>query len=210
VLHSFAQLEAVADAAYAGQPDPYGLSHVRRVCQVATRIRDSAGGDLAVIQAAALFHHLAGPGEGGDQADAAAEKAGALLVENNLDDDFADEVAACIRSAVFSRRELAQSPEAQVLWDANQLDFLGMVGLARLFALAGAEGAPLFGALSRAPNEAGFFGDPPASVEALFGHRLKGLSEELFFPASRTLAKRRLELSEAFFARAHAERHLHR
>jgi uncharacterized protein len=177
---------------------------------MATLIRESAGGDLAVIQAACLLHHLGGPGEGGADADKGAEAAKRALVDEHLDEAFAEEVAACIVASPMSRRDKAISPEAKVVWDANQLDFLGMVGLARLFALAGQQGAPLFGAQSRASVGPGFFGDPPASVEAFFEHHLKGLPDLLHFGESRHMARRRIELSEAFFARANAERQMRR
>ncbi|HMN30784.1 MAG TPA: HD domain-containing protein [Caldilineaceae bacterium] len=129
------QLYQIGDSAH-------DFDHVRRVAQLATRIAAAEGADPLVVQLAALLHDLPVPGaERRDHHLAAAEYAGQLLRQRGLDPERADHVAHCIAAHRFRQRTVQPATlEAQCLYDADKLESIGAIGVARVFAYAGAHG----------------------------------------------------------------------
>lgn len=186
--------------------DGFGLDHVQRVRDLAWKIQDQHGGDWAVIQAAALLHHVGGSDETQASAKMVAERVEKILNETQYDDSFVAEVKSCISQMPYACHGAIQSREAQVLWDANQLEWLGMTGLARLFVRAGKVGAPMLGLdASMAPMNDPF--SPHAiSVQAMVFYVSSRIPQKMFTDVGRDLATQRYEMMEAFFARIAAER----
>lgn len=186
--------------------DGFGLDHVKRVRDLAWKIQDHHGGDWAVIQAAALLHHVGGSDETQASGGLVAERVELLLNETQYDDSFVSEVTNCISQMPFACHAMVKTREAQVLWDANQLEWLGMTGLARLFVRAGKVGAPLLGLdASMAPMEDPF-APHQTSVQAMVFYVSSRMSQSMFTEVGRGLASQRFEMMEAFFARIAAER----
>ena len=123
-------------------------SHTERVYHIAIRIAEKEGGDLEVVKAAALLHDVARSMEDeGKISDHALE--GARIAERILEKvDFPREkvleVVRCIESHRFKNGMKAKSLEAGILQDADRLDVLGAVGIARVFMKGGWENIPLY------------------------------------------------------------------
>tara|TARA_B100000683_G_scaffold276106_1_gene328957 strand:+ start:9632 stop:10282 length:651 start_codon:yes stop_codon:yes gene_type:complete len=185
--------------------DGFGLAHVKRVGDLARKIQEQHGGDWAVIQAGALLHHVGGAHETAAAGLEVAERVLQLFENTQYDDSFANEVASCIENMTLAQHSQVKTREAQVLWDANQLEWLGMIGLSRLFARAGRLGTSLFGVdASIAP-----LNDPiepnPSSVQNMVFYVMSRLPDKMFTETGREMAHQRYEIMEAFFARAQAE-----
>ena len=78
-------LKSMAKAAYATGAPEAEFEHAERVAKVAGRFQEQLGGDLAVIQAAALFHHVEGGDEDPLNADKSGQRAKAILLDAHLD-----------------------------------------------------------------------------------------------------------------------------
>lgn len=201
------RLDALAEARLQSAPVGHGIGHAHRVADMVERLQEHEGGDVMVARTAALFHHVAGPDEGPEAAGQSADAAAGLLLELGLDESFASDVADTIRTAPLGRRADVRTMEQKLLWDADKLDMLGVVGISRLFAIGARLGAPLFGRTARGPvePEVNLFGTPPQSCQSVYHHVLKKLPAQMFFAESARLARRRVELGEALFSRAEAE-----
>ena len=189
-------------------PDPcdgFGLAHAKRVCDLARKIQEQHGGDWAVIQAGALLHHVGGADETAAAGLKVAERVLQLFEDTQYDDSFAREVASCIENMTFAQHAKVKTREAQVLWDANQLEWLGMIGLSRLFARAGRLGTPLFGLDASISPLLDPFEPNPSSVQNLVFYVSSRIPEKMFTETGRDMAQQRYEIMEAFFARAQAE-----
>jgi uncharacterized protein len=123
-------------------------SHVLRVANLADRLAREEGGDVDVAVGAALLHELVNlpkdHPESHQSGDRCAVAARALLVDLGWPDDRCDAVAACIAAHGWSKGAAPPSLEAAVLQDADRLDAIGAIGVARCFATAGSMRSALY------------------------------------------------------------------
>lgn len=132
--------------------DPvHDFDHVLRVYRLAERIGETEGADLEIVRAAALLHDSVGsaPGNPGEaRAEhhiASAQFAGVVLKQEGWEVESIQAVQHCIRSHRFrTKSEQPQTLEAKVLFDADKLDVLGAIGVARTIAYAALDGKPAY------------------------------------------------------------------
>lgn len=126
----------------------HDVSHLQRVWRNVCAIRDREGGDAEVLVAATLLHDCVAVEKNSPfRASAsrlAAAKAGELLNEMGWDEERIAAVAHAIEAHSFSADIVPLSLEAKILQDADRLDALGMVGVARLFYVSGRMGSSLY------------------------------------------------------------------
>jgi len=72
------------------------------------------------------------------------EKAYRYLKEIGFDESFALHVQQCIQSHRYRKNNLPQSLEAKILFDADKLDAVGAMGIARTLLYQGIVGDPLY------------------------------------------------------------------
>lgn len=130
---------ATANSTYDGAHD---LNHLHRVWQIAqTLLSSHPEADTLVVLAACYLHDLVNLSKNDPQrhlaSRQAATKACSALQLIDFPNDKLAAVAHAIEAHSFSAGILAQSIEAQIVQDADRLDALGAVGLARLFYTAG-------------------------------------------------------------------------
>jgi uncharacterized protein len=139
----------------AGQDDgSHDLGHFQRVWKAARYIDSEEGGraDLLVLLAAAYFHDLVSlPKDDPRRKEASrlsAERTVVLLREGFADfpPDKIEGVRHAIHAHSFSAGVEALTPEAKILQDADRLEALGAIGLARVFYTAGRLNGRLFDA----------------------------------------------------------------
>lgn len=114
----------------------HGMGHVRRVYRLATEICQREGGNLFAVQVAAILHDIARPIEditGWDHAEVSAEIAKRLLRLWGVSEDIIATVYDAIYSHRFSKGRIPKTLEGKILSDADKLDALGAIGIARVF-----------------------------------------------------------------------------
>jgi uncharacterized protein len=126
----------------------HDLSHIARVWESAMSLCAEEGGDAEIIAAAVLLHdcvHV--PKNSPERASAsrlAAEKARVVLTELGWAADRTGHVGSAIESHSYSGGVTPVTLEACILQDADRLDAIGMVGIARCFYTAGRMGSELY------------------------------------------------------------------
>ena len=122
----------------------HGFSHVERVFNLCIHIGKEEGADLEVLALASLLHDVARPLESaGKVEDHAAE--GARIARHFLrslgyPEEKVEAVAHAIEAHRFSRGPEPETLEARILSDADKLDAIGAVGIARVFMYSGEHG----------------------------------------------------------------------
>jgi uncharacterized protein len=106
-------------------------NHVERVKKLAILIAEREGADLKIIEKAAELHDIARNRE--NHAAEGAKLAKKLLISEGFERDFAEKVADCIESHSFSSGKVPESLEGWILSDADKLDAMGAIGVARAF-----------------------------------------------------------------------------
>ncbi len=186
--------------------DPvHGFDHVLRVYRLAERLARLEGADLQIVLAAVLLHDaqgaLADQEARPDHQHASAEFAGQVLHAEGWPEPRIAAVQHCIRAHRF--RDESEQPatlEAQVLFDADKLDAIGAIGVARAVAYAALAGQSAY-----APPSARFLatgelepGEPHSAYhEYLF--KLRKLKDRLYTPAARAIAGERHATMAEFF-----------
>lgn len=124
----------------------HDFDHVRHVTRMARTIALAEGANVAVTCTAALLHDapVAVETDIADNVRAAHHRAAAAFAHDFLTargmpaDDVAN-VVHCIEAHRFRDGSvMPQTPEARALYDADKLDSMGAIGVARAFAFAGA------------------------------------------------------------------------
>ena len=120
----------------------HDFDHVLRVLALAERIAAAEGANLEVVRTAALLHDVAESEDRGAHHLLGAQRARALLAGSPA--EFIEAVAHCIEAHRFRHDPPPQTLEAKVLSDADKLDSIGAIGVARAFAYGEAAGTALW------------------------------------------------------------------
>jgi len=128
----------------------HDVSHLRRVAKTALSLADIERADKLVVVTAAYFHDLVNlPKNHPDRAHASSQSAArAIEVLKSEFPEFPlyllDKVGHAIEAHSFSAGIRPTSIEAKVVQDADRLEALGAIGIARVFYIAGKLGQALF------------------------------------------------------------------
>ncbi len=117
---------------------PHYEDHVERVKKLAVFIAKKEGANVEIVEKAAELHDIARDEE--NHALKGAEMAREILEKEGYDEDFIEAVCHCIASHSFSSGVEPKTLEAKVLSDADKLDAIGAVGVARAFMFSGERG----------------------------------------------------------------------
>ena len=152
-----ARCEEFAVEAMGAVTDPaHDLAHIRRVVANARWLAAAEGANPAVVMPAAWLHDcvvLPKDSERRSQASRlAAEAAGRFLSETDYPPDLIPAVEHAIAAHSFSAGIPPETLEAKVVQDADRLDALGAIGIARTLLLGGVMGKPLYDAAEPLPQ----------------------------------------------------------
>ena len=201
-----------AQGLYEDNDSAHGFDHVMRVYRLAERMARSEGADLEIVRAAALLHDVGRSEQartGVCHAAWGAQRARDVLAMHPP--DRVDAVARAIAEHRFRGDNPPTSLEACVLYDADKLDAMGAVGIARAYAVAGSRHQRLW-----AEVDAGYATRNPASGRDDLTSRVHTPVHEYLFKLSKLkdgmrtesgsrLAVERHEAMVAFFERLRRE-----
>lgn len=175
--------------------DPW---HAFRVRDLAIRIARAIGADTEVVQAAALLHDIGHVSGRAEHAQRGASLAADLLSSCGFPAEKVRTVASCIEQHHWlpDRAGDPQRPtvEYQAFADADRLDALGAIGVARTFAFGGAHGRPIW---DPEPNTAVHVAYGVSSIHHFYDKLLR-LPGDMYTEPGRRLAARRVAVMEEF------------
>ncbi len=123
----------------------HDLDHTKRVYKTVLKLARGEKVDLAVLKISTLLHDIARPLEFdyiGDKICHAEESA--KIVSSILQDykkyftkDQISNIIHCIKSHRYRNNKIPTTIEAKILYDADKLDAIGAIGIARAFMISG-------------------------------------------------------------------------
>lgn len=126
-----------------GRDPGHDFEHIMRVYKNAQKIGKQEGAYMKVLLAAVLLHDLVvypkGSAKRSKSADDSADIAEKILQKRGWTKATIDRVSYCIRTHSYSKRIMPVTLEAKILQDADRLDALGAIGIARTFSVGGSE-----------------------------------------------------------------------
>lgn len=193
----------------------HDADHIARTMALAETLHAREGGDLPTIWAAVALHDVGQERErraGGDHALIGAGMAAELLAGTRFPQAAIPAVQQAIREHRMTGGTRPRSLEGRIVYDADKLESVGAVGIARLYCITGLLGqrvyAPLPDELPR-PVDATFLRqwrqrrDYASNIE--FELLLADLPDRLLTPTGRALARERHDYMRAFFTRLQEE-----
>mgnify|MGYP002386687123 FL=1 len=140
------KIEAEAKKYFVGASGCHDWTHVERVRALALRIGKKEKADLFVVEAAALLHDIGRKAEMKSKglfchAEKGAETAKVVLKKMGLGKDEIENIVHCISTHRFRKSNIPETLEAKVLFDADKMDSIGAIGVARLFVFSGNVGS---------------------------------------------------------------------
>ncbi|WP_053368908.1 HD domain-containing protein [Bacillus sp. FJAT-27245] len=127
-------------------PTGHDWHHVDRVRKNALKIAEGeAAGDRIIIEIAALLHDI--PDEKlNDSAEAGRKKLDCFLESLELDETAKQKINEIVYSISFKGGNGTELPsiEAEIVQDADRLDAIGAIGIARAFAFGGKKGQQIY------------------------------------------------------------------
>lgn len=119
--------------------------HIHRVVNLAKLIGENENADLHLVEIAALLHDL-DDWKLNDNNLESLPNARKLLAQNGATNDFIEKAITIINEVSFKGAGVETKPssiEAMVVQDADRLDAIGAIGIARTFAYGGYKKQPL-------------------------------------------------------------------
>jgi uncharacterized protein len=198
---------------YHGADAVHDFDHVLRVLTLAERLAGEEGADPEIVRTAALLHDVArGHRDGSgtprgdrlavDHAQVGAEMARELLAGQSP--QRIEAVAHAIAAHRFRTGPAPQTPEARVLHDADKLDAIGAIGVARAFAYGGHEGQRLWGEVPANYQESQATRGEHTPVHE-YHLKLVKIKDRLLTDSARRLAQERHRYMVEFYQRLERE-----
>lgn len=169
--------------------------HVARVVQHANKLLETETADHFLVNLAAWTHDL------GDYklhagVDKSTQMISAFLSSIGVTASVINQVTEIVSQVSFSKGRTPTSAEARIVQDADRLDAIGAIGIARCFAYGGSTGNLLFNPEDNTPN---------ASSIQHFYDKLLLLKDLMHTPTARQMALQRHQFMEDYLRQFYFE-----
>lgn len=142
-----AKIKSIVKDHFNEDPTGHDWHHIERVYKMACFIQSKEGGDRQIIELAALLHDISDHKMNGGLLNEGGKVAYKILIENGSDLELASRVKEIVDSVSFKGSKVKDSTtsiEAKIVQDADRLDAIGAIGIARAFAYGGNKNRPIY------------------------------------------------------------------
>jgi len=198
----------------------HNMDHVMRVYNLCLHLAENEDIDLEVLQAAALLHDIARAKEDNDHsgntdhAVLSSKMAVPILKDLGFSEEKIKHIQTCIVSHRYRTGNVPKTKEAKFLFDADKLDSLGAIGIARSFMWIGRNNAKMYTDIDI--NEYikdnlggkinGRIQDKTKHSPYIeFETRVKFLMDKFYTSKAKEIAKERMEFYKNFLGRMRKE-----
>ncbi len=183
--------------------DPaHDFEHTMRVYKNAEKLAKKENANTKLVLCAALLHDIVSFSKSDKRSKKSsiksAIKATKILKKYNFSKTEIKSVSDAIREHSFSQNKTPKTLEGKILQDADRLDAIGAIGIARVFAVAGSERRAFYNELDpfcarRKPNDQRWTLDH-------FYRKLLKLEKLMNTKSAKTEAKRRTKILENYLS----------
>jgi uncharacterized protein len=121
--------------------------HIRRVTDMALFLQTKEGGDRNIIHLAALLHDVSDHKLNGGILDINGKTASNVILDLGGDFELANKIGQIVNEISFKGalvKDNVTSLESKIVQDADRLDSIGAIGIARAFAFGGSKNRPIY------------------------------------------------------------------
>jgi len=194
-----------------GEGTGHDWFHVERVWKVAKAIADKeTEADLFVVAAGALLHDIADHKFHGGDETVGPKVAREILDKANLFPEKANKIVQIVEEISFKGAGVPtpmSSLEGKIVQDADRLDAIGAIGIARTFAYGGSKNRPIYDPTIKPVCHTSFAAYKTSTAPTInhFYEKLLLLKEKMNTKAGKQMADKRHEFMEDFLTRFYME-----
>lgn len=194
----------------AGAEGGHDWWHIYRVWKLTKKIGAEEDADLFVIELAALLHDIADPKFHDGDEEIGPELAKEFLEKQGIDEPIIDLVDKIIRNVSFKnsfQNAGFRSKELDIVQDADRLDAIGAIGIARAFNYGGFKNRPLYDP-GIPPNQRLTKEEYKNSVSPTINHfyeKLLLLKDLMNTPTGKRMAEERHRFMEIYLEKFYSE-----
>ena len=197
-------IKAFAKKCFSNSNGSHNWEHTCRVYNLCMHIGRKERADLEVLEIAAYLHDIGRPRQDKSKGTVCHAEKGAEMAKSFLDDyeipeDRKQNIIHCIRSHRFRGNLRPGTLEAKVLFDADKLDAIGAIGIARAFQFAGEVGARFHNPDVQPEHTEPYTEEDTGYRE--FKVKLSKIKDRMLTDEGRRMAKERHVFMEQFFER---------
>jgi len=205
--------KAFIEQKFRGEGSGHDWWHMYRVWQLAKHIAKSeAGSDLLVVELAALLHDIADWKFTDGDDEAGPREARKWLEDQQVDESVIEKVEYIVRYISFkggTNTHKMSTLEGKIVQDADRLDAIGAVGIARTFAFGGAFNRAMYDP-DQKPQNFESFAEFKASIKTgttvnHFYEKLLLLKDGMHTKTGKELARHRHEFMKAYLSEFYDE-----
>jgi len=186
----------------------HDLEHTLRVYKLSEHIGEKENANMKVLLTATYLHDIARRIQDESNGKICHAQLGAkmsinILRELSADEKFITQVAHCVETHRYRTTKAPETLEAKILFDADKLDSIGAVGIARAFLFAGEIGAKLHNKDSDLKNTKQYTKEATAYREYML--KLKDIKDRMMTKEGKKLAQERHDFMVNFFEKLNME-----
>jgi len=178
---------------FSGETTGHDFYHIERVVKIAKRIAKEENADLFLVELSAWLHDV-GDYKLNNGIDKSEELIAGFLNGLNVTREIISKTIEIVSQVSFSKGNVSTSLEAKIVQDADRLDAIGAVGIARCFAYGGNKQREIYNPEN--PNE--------TSIQHFYDKLLK-LKDLMNTDSARRIAAERHQFLEEFLERFYNE-----
>lgn len=136
----FEEVKSLVEQKFKKESADHDWYHIERVLKLAEYIQDREGGDLLVVRLAALLHDISDHKLNGGIKNDCGRVSREILNKLDADENLIDRVCAIVDKVSFKGAGVEDevgSIELDIVRDADRLDAIGAIGIARAFHYGG-------------------------------------------------------------------------
>ena len=184
--------------------------HIERVTKLAKYLAEQEGGNMELITIVALLHDIDDHKFNGGDYEAGAHTAKGILTSLGFESGVIDLVVPCINEISFKGagvKDNNTSLSSKIVQDADRLDAIGAIGIARTFAYGGAVNQPIYDPEippKKHQTKEAYYNERSHTINHFY-EKLLLLKNRLHTDTAKQIAEKRQRYMEEFLEQFYAE-----
>lgn len=197
------RIEVDVKSRFDGEGTGHDWYHIDRVRCNALKIGGSENADLFLVELGALLHDIADHKFHGNDLNVGPAQSKELILKHGGNQDLAEQVSAIVSEISYKGAGVetaVTSLEAAVVQDADRLDAIGAIGIARAFAYGGSKNREIYNPTKSAHLHDSFLAyaeDDGASINHFY-EKLLLLKDRMQTATGKKMAEKRHSFMEKF------------
>lgn len=184
--------------------------HIERVYTNAMKIQEKEGGNIEIVRYLAILHDISDHKLNGGKLNIGGSEAEKIMKKLNLDNTLITKVCPLIDEISFKGSGVLDKNsclESKIVQDADRLDAIGAIGIARAFAYGGNNNRPMFVPEISAEQHDSFevYASSKSHTINHFYEKLLLLSDRMHTRTGMEIAKERHDFMLQFLEQFHKE-----